>query len=226
MVQALSGGEASRAPLRLIPGGHACDDDRAARVPRPPAVAPALATERLAGVPAYDRGTGRRRHLLVAQALRGSLLGDVTELAVACLLPQARVLALTAEGIDLRRGRLTAWWEIAGGQPPVVATPPRGTVGRRVRLDPIACDRLRARCALARSRPATVAPDGTAVHLLFALDDGTPLSAGVIADAWRRFIRRKTRALRLPPRLRFRDLADEYARFLITEEQRAHTRTQ
>jgi len=64
------------------------------------------------------------------------------------------------------------------------------------------------------------------VHLLFALDDGTPLSAGVIADAWRRFIRLKTRALRLPPRLRFRDLADEYARFLITEEQRAHTRTQ
>ena len=224
MIQVLSGGEASRAPLRLIAGGRARDD--LARVLHPPAVASAPGSKRSPNVPAHDRGTGRRRQLLVAQALRGSLLGDLTELAVACCLPQARVLALTAEGIDLRRGCLTAWWEIAGGQPPVVATPQQATFVRRVKLDTIACDRLRARFALAQSRPATVAPDGTAIHLLFALDDGTPVSAGVIADAWRRFIRLKTRAFRLPPRLRFCDLAGEYARFLITEEEHAHARAQ
>ncbi len=170
-----------------------------------------------------SRRAKHRGGAVLATALAGTTLGDLTELALACRMSRGEVLALSAEHVNFGRGHVFVEWELAGhGRPPAMIR--SRTTGRRrlVGLDQAFLGRLRARVELARGRPARLTPDGREAHLLFVQDDGEPLGLDALGALWRDFVRTRSAELGLAPHARHRDVEATFGRAVLERHRRGY----
>ncbi len=148
-------------------------------------------------------------------ALRGEPLQMLVRIALHAGLRLGEIMALSAENVDCEARVIHVEWAVDRVKKPFALKDPKSKTSRRAIpiREHLAAD-LRPIVEMASTRPATVSPIGTPLHLLFGWPDGTIRSGDWVSKAFCTWVRRSGASLGLPA-IRFHDLRDSFAIMLM-----------